>query len=136
MVVLPSEDSPDPFAGRTTTLAPPMPATPAGIKPPRRSASRSFANEGSVSPALPPLPTPSGVATHDPLAALNADEPAEAEDLTPYCYCSRPSFGEMIGCEGESCAIEWVSRARFTRCRPVPDARVLTKFLGWRGSST
>lgn len=43
------------------------------------------------------------------MAALEADEPGEGEDLTPYCYCSRPSFGEMIGCEGESCAIEWVS---------------------------
>ena len=109
-----SEDSPDPYTGRPATLAPPATSAAAGAKPPRRSASRSFANEGSVSPALPPLPAPSGVATYDPLAALEAaeHEAAETEDLTPYCYCSRPSFGEMIGCEGESCAIEWVSGER------------------------
>ncbi len=24
-----------------------------------------------------------------------------------YCYCNRVSFGEMIACENEECAIEW-----------------------------
>lgn len=24
-----------------------------------------------------------------------------------YCYCNQVSFGEMIACENEECAIEW-----------------------------
>ncbi|GAA5950267.1 hypothetical protein JCM10213_003859 [Rhodosporidiobolus nylandii] len=31
----------------------------------------------------------------------------EGEDLTPYCFCQRPSFGEMIGCDAPDCKIEW-----------------------------
>lgn len=30
---------------------------------------------------------------------------AQSEDL--YCYCRRPYVGEMIGCDGEGCHIEW-----------------------------
>lgn len=30
-------------------------------------------------------------------------------DSTLYCYCQKTSFGEMIGCDNESCEIEWVS---------------------------
>ncbi|GAA6047882.1 Chromatin modification-related protein [Rhodotorula toruloides] len=32
---------------------------------------------------------------------------AEGEDMTPYCFCHRPSFGEMIGCDAPDCKIEW-----------------------------
>ncbi|GAA5855043.1 hypothetical protein JCM8547_002358 [Rhodosporidiobolus lusitaniae] len=32
---------------------------------------------------------------------------AEGEDATPYCFCQRPSFGEMIGCDAPDCKIEW-----------------------------
>ncbi|GAA5895870.1 hypothetical protein JCM5296_006689 [Sporobolomyces johnsonii] len=35
------------------------------------------------------------------------EEGGEAEDLTPYCFCHRPSFGEMIGCDAPDCKIEW-----------------------------
>ncbi|GAA6010132.1 hypothetical protein JCM11491_005355 [Sporobolomyces phaffii] len=35
------------------------------------------------------------------------EENGEAEDLTPYCFCHRPSFGEMIGCDAPDCKIEW-----------------------------
>ncbi|GAA5827134.1 hypothetical protein JCM11251_001131 [Rhodosporidiobolus azoricus] len=31
----------------------------------------------------------------------------EGEDATPYCFCQRPSFGEMIGCDSPDCKIEW-----------------------------
>ena len=24
-----------------------------------------------------------------------------------WCYCNLPSFGKMIGCDNESCTIEW-----------------------------
>ncbi|GAA5985230.1 hypothetical protein JCM5350_004280 [Sporobolomyces pararoseus] len=35
------------------------------------------------------------------------EENGEAEDMTPYCFCHRPSFGEMIGCDAPDCKIEW-----------------------------
>lgn len=33
-------------------------------------------------------------------AAVDPSEPV-------YCYCQRVSFGEMIACDNEDCAIEW-----------------------------
>ncbi|KAI9293379.1 hypothetical protein K502DRAFT_293802, partial [Neoconidiobolus thromboides FSU 785] len=24
-----------------------------------------------------------------------------------YCFCSRESFGDMVGCDGENCPHEW-----------------------------
>ena len=29
-------------------------------------------------------------------------------DEQGYCYCGKPSYGEMIGCDGETCKLEWV----------------------------
>ena len=34
--------------------------------------------------------------------------PAVVDPNEPvYCYCQRVSFGEMIACDNEECAIEW-----------------------------
>jgi hypothetical protein len=30
-------------------------------------------------------------------------------DPTPYCYCQKQSYGEMIGCDSDDCRYEWVS---------------------------
>ncbi|KAM0793528.1 hypothetical protein ACM66B_000966 [Microbotryomycetes sp. NB124-2] len=40
-------------------------------------------------------------------AEAGEEDGGEGEDLTPYCFCGRPSFGEMIGCDSSTCAIEW-----------------------------
>ena len=32
----------------------------------------------------------------------------EERDETLYCFCNRPSFGEMIGCDSDECKYEWV----------------------------
>lgn len=34
---------------------------------------------------------------------MDVDDPNEPR----YCYCNRVSFGEMVGCDGEQCKIEW-----------------------------
>lgn len=34
---------------------------------------------------------------------MDVDDPNEPR----YCYCNRVSFGEMVGCDGEECKIEW-----------------------------
>lgn len=34
---------------------------------------------------------------------MDVDDPNEPR----YCYCNRVSFGEMVGCDGEDCKIEW-----------------------------
>lgn len=36
----------------------------------------------------------------------NADDNNENEEQV-YCYCQQVSFGEMVGCDGENCKIEW-----------------------------
>lgn len=37
------------------------------------------------------------------------EDEQEEQDQTPYCICQRPSFGEMVGCDGEGCPYEWAS---------------------------
>lgn len=34
---------------------------------------------------------------------MDVDDPNEER----YCYCNRVSFGEMVGCDGDKCKIEW-----------------------------
>lgn len=34
---------------------------------------------------------------------VDMEDPNEAR----YCYCNRVSFGEMVGCDGDDCKIEW-----------------------------
>lgn len=34
---------------------------------------------------------------------MDPDDPNEPR----YCYCNRVSFGEMVGCDGDKCKIEW-----------------------------
>jgi chromatin modification-related protein YNG2 len=50
--------------------------------------------------------------SNHPLTSLviNATGNADAEeddDKNVYCLCSRPSFGEMVACENQSCRVEW-----------------------------
>lgn len=41
-------------------------------------------------------------------AGLASAIPAAVDPSEPvYCYCQRVSFGEMIACDNEDCAIEW-----------------------------
>ena len=35
------------------------------------------------------------------------DAGAGVDDGTLYCTCRQPTFGEMIGCDSKTCAIEW-----------------------------
>ena len=63
-----------------------------GLVPPPTAASVGGAGLASPEPAPP-------VAGASPRAP-NPDEPK-------YCVCNRVSFGEMIACENEACAVEW-----------------------------
>ena len=63
-----------------------------GLVPPPTAASVGGAGLASPEPA-PPL---AGASPRAP----NPDEPK-------YCVCNRVSFGEMIACENEACAVEW-----------------------------
>ena len=39
---------------------------------------------------------------------MEADAAGTSDPLEPvYCYCQRVSFGEMIACDNDNCAIEW-----------------------------
>ncbi|KAL8293781.1 hypothetical protein RQP46_000482 [Phenoliferia psychrophenolica] len=66
-----------------------------GIKSLRRAAAKADDS---------PLPT-----TEDDAGDDGADDGDEADgDGATYCICNQVSFGEMIGCDGESCEREWV----------------------------
>lgn len=62
-----------------------------GLVPPPTAASVGGAGLASPEPAPPAV----GASR-----APNPDEPK-------YCVCNRVSFGEMIACENEACAVEW-----------------------------
>ena len=41
-------------------------------------------------------------------AGMTSAVPVPVDHNEPvYCYCQRVSFGEMIACDNEDCAIEW-----------------------------
>lgn len=39
--------------------------------------------------------------------SASEDEGEDETDDKVYCYCSQPSYGEMVGCENPSCKREW-----------------------------
>lgn len=65
-----------------------------GLVPPPTAA--SVGGAGLASPEPPPS---AGLA--------GARAPAADPDEPKYCVCNRVSFGEMIACENEACAVEW-----------------------------
>ena len=66
-----------------------------GLVPPPTAAS-----VGGAGLASPEPPAVAGAPAGARAAAANPDEPK-------YCVCNRVSFGEMIACENEACAVEW-----------------------------
>ena len=49
--------------------------------------------------------------TRRSLTDLNAGEDEEFDKNEPaYCYCGKPSFGEMVMCENNLCEKEWFHR--------------------------
>jgi len=35
------------------------------------------------------------------------EDDADGDDGRPYCFCQKPSFGDMIGCDSGCCPYEW-----------------------------
>ena len=59
---------------------------------------------------------------------MEAEVDAEGDDKT-YCICNCVSFGQMIGCDGDSCETEWVSRYAFERSLQFANAENRPSFL-------
>lgn len=51
------------------------------------------------------------------LSALSSQQ-LPAEDEPVYCTCQQPSFGEMIACDDDDCAIEWFHYSCVGLARP------------------
>ncbi|GMR41802.1 hypothetical protein PMAYCL1PPCAC_11997, partial [Pristionchus mayeri] len=53
--------------------------------------------------------TPTRAKTGNTTAKRSSNRNAKKtkEDEPTYCHCNRISFGEMVGCDNEKCAIEW-----------------------------
>ena len=76
---------------------------------------------------VPIAPTPSNITSNDE----NEDDD---DDSRLWCYCSKPSFGDMVMCDNKQCTIQWF---HFTcvglRIPPkgkwyCPSCRLLPKF--------
>lgn len=39
--------------------------------------------------------------------SLQTTQYTEDVDQTPYCLCNQPSYGEMVGCDNDTCPIQW-----------------------------
>lgn len=54
---------------------------------------------------------PSHFHTATPLSAIaavnNSLLPLPAENEPLYCYCQKPSHGEMVACDHDECSLEW-----------------------------
>lgn len=52
-----------------------------------------------------------------PALPLPEDPPMEVDDVGAdtelYCYCQKPGYGAMIGCDSDDCEIQWVSSSPF-----------------------
>ncbi|CAD6886958.1 unnamed protein product [Tilletia laevis] len=53
---------------------------------------------------------------------VDAGEKGEGEekDESPYCFCRQVSFGEMIGCDSDTCKIEWFHIGCVGVSKPLP----------------
>lgn len=59
-------------------------------------------------------------------AALDGEE---ERDENLYCFCQRPSFGEMIGCDSDDCKFEWFHIGCVGVSKPLPQMWVCSDCL-------
>jgi len=81
------------------------------------SRGRNTPQQAHIPASSPAPPSRRREATRSvPVEDMEADEDAGdgdandgdgADDDTPYCYCQKPSYGEMIGCDNPGCQYEW-----------------------------
>lgn len=78
---------------------------PASALPPPPPPTYGVPHVEAVAPPLPEagmgaVPAAATAATMHSAAAMASTEPPER-----YCYCNRPAFGEMVGCDNEDCPV-------------------------------
>ena len=68
-------------------------------------------------PLAPPIPqaVPRPAAPAPPPPEDGEPGDNDEQDAGRYCYCHGPSYGEMVGCDDDQCAFEWVRHAP-SRC--------------------
>ncbi|KAI0320164.1 hypothetical protein OF83DRAFT_1169587 [Amylostereum chailletii] len=49
------------------------------------------------------------------------DDGEDSEDKNLYCFCLRPSFGEMIGCDNDDCDRQWFHLSCVNVKPPLPE---------------
>ncbi|SCV74592.1 BQ2448_7621 [Microbotryum intermedium] len=108
------EASPDPTprtlptATTTTTTSAPTTTT----KTARRAATSAISaiKDSAIDPFGMNAPEAVAMNQQATMSSKEADLGDDDEtDKTLYCLCQRPSFGEMIACDGTTCPHEWVS---------------------------
>ncbi|KAF5322003.1 hypothetical protein D9619_000693 [Psilocybe cf. subviscida] len=51
------------------------------------------------------------------------------DDTTPYCFCQKPSYGDMIGCDNEDCPYQWFHISCVGVKQPLPDKWYCTECI-------
>ncbi|KAF7367255.1 Chromatin modification-related protein [Mycena sanguinolenta] len=101
-------------------LAPVIPPT-----PPRRSASplttASTANAHSSSHKRSRLSRQIHPTREEMDVDAEGEEEAEGEDENLYCFCQKPSYGEMIACDNDDCPYEWFHLSCVQLTQPTPE---------------
>ncbi|KAG9040169.1 Histone acetyltransferase complex subunit [Tulasnella sp. JGI-2019a] len=63
----------------------------------------------------------------------SADDPADNEDKSLYCFCRKLSYGEMIGCDNEGCHYQWFHLPCVGLRPPLPETWYCTECLKLTG---
>jgi len=63
-----------------------------------------------------PLQNESAGESHD-----EADDVGDTEDKQLYCFCRKMSYGEMIGCDNDSCHYQWFHLSCVGLKQPLPE---------------
>ena len=136
-----------------THLGPPLSdfLVSAGVPPERvdraaQAARQSYASASgghSAAAASAAAAAAAAAASASPTGSAGAAD-SSADDTRKYCICQQPSYGDMVGCDNDTCPYEWFhfswSVGQTQRCGHVRSAesetahvRTLTRLLRTRG---
>ena len=75
----------------------------------KRKTTKQHAVLTPVPQPSPPLPAPPATTTTTTTTATTTPAQPRVNELGEpvYCYCNQVAYGEMVGCDGQHCELEW-----------------------------
>jgi inhibitor of growth protein 3 len=86
----------------------PFPSIPPTWAPPHLTLEGPGMPSSRTVVSVPSLAGPGIAAPPPPDYDVEDGDKGDGEDNKIYCFCNRPSFGDMVACDAEDCEREWV----------------------------